>query len=170
MSLRCLREVWAITWGKGAPLTWLHEIENWKDQARPQNVPSLILVGFGLDIYIFRVKNRIYRIFLCPGGSPFLTVNITVKLARLIYLRKRGVGHQGTVLRVSRYLPSWLMRVKDNLPNSWPVTSPSSSRLHLASALSSTVVLCDSTLVSVSFPKQGNLFSFQRVLAVNKDE
>ena len=158
MSLRPQRGVWAITWGKGAPLTWLHEIENWKDQARPQNVPSSILVGFGLDIYIFRVKNRISHIFLCPGGSPFLTVNITVKLARLIYLRKRGVGHQGTVLRVSRYLPSWLMRVKDNLPNSWPVTSPSStwgpSRLHLASALSSTVVLCDSNLVSVTSHKQ----------------
>ena len=80
---RLLRGVWAITWGKGAPLTSIvHEVEIWKDQTRPQHVPSS-MASFGPDVHVFRVKNQISHIFPCPGGSLFVTMNITVKLARL---------------------------------------------------------------------------------------
>ena len=75
LTKRPLRGVWAITWGKGAPLTSImHEIEIWKGQTRPQHLPSLILAGFGPDIHVFTMKNQISHIFPFLGGSPFLTV------------------------------------------------------------------------------------------------
>ena len=39
-------------------------------QARPQHVSSPILAGFGPDIHVSRVKNRISHILPGPEGSP----------------------------------------------------------------------------------------------------
>ena len=51
-----------------SPLTPIvHEIEIWKDQRRPQHVPSSILAGFGPDIHVYRVKSNL-PYFPCPGG------------------------------------------------------------------------------------------------------
>ena len=41
MSLTPLREVWAITWGKGAPLTSLHEIEESLEKVRRKSGESM---------------------------------------------------------------------------------------------------------------------------------
>ena len=62
--------------------------------------------GFGQDIHVFRVKNRISHIFPCLRGSLLLTVNITVKLARLADLLRE--------LQISkfRYISSLKMREK----------------------------------------------------------
>ena len=49
----------------------------------PWHVLSLIWVLFGPWGSIFSVQNRFSHIFPASEGSPFLTVNITVKLARL---------------------------------------------------------------------------------------
>ena len=45
---------------------------------------SRVLFGDGvLSVSVSTVKNRFFHIFPSPGVSPFLTVILTVKLARL---------------------------------------------------------------------------------------
>ena len=51
-------------------------------------------------------------------------------------LEEEGSQHLGTDESIKAFA---LIRVKDNLPKSWPVTSPSSSPLHLARALASSL-------------------------------
>ena len=75
---------WEITWWKGASLTSImNEIETCKDQTGPQHIPSSILAGCGPDIHVFGLKIESPIFFHAKGGSPLLTVNITVKLSGL---------------------------------------------------------------------------------------
>ena len=55
----------------------------WQVLLVPWHVWAPIWVHFAPWWSIFTVKNRFSHIFPAPGGSPFLTVILTVKLARL---------------------------------------------------------------------------------------
>ena len=59
----------------------------WQVLLVPWHVWAPIWVHFAPWWSIFPVKNRFSHIFPVPGGLPFLTVILTVKLARLLSLQ-----------------------------------------------------------------------------------
>ena len=70
---------------------WLPRPQKWvkKFWQVPQlnwHVSSPIWAFFCPQWPILPVKNRFSQIFPAPEGSPFLTVNLTVKQARLVFL------------------------------------------------------------------------------------
>ena len=67
---------------KPTPTPWIvNEKKFWPVPSHPWHVCSYFWPFFGVIWSIFPVKNRFSHIFPAPGGSPFLTVNLTVKLA-----------------------------------------------------------------------------------------
>ena len=59
----------------------------------PWHMSSYFWPFFGVIWSIFSVKNQFSHIFPAPGGSPFLTVNLTVKLARLAQPTPKVFAH-----------------------------------------------------------------------------
>ena len=59
----------------------------WQVLLVPWHVWAPIWVHFAPWWSIFPVKNRFSHIFPVPGGLPFLTVILTVKLARLLQIK-----------------------------------------------------------------------------------
>ena len=60
----------------------------WKSSASTLAYVPMIFRYFNQYPFIYWVKNRISHIFPSPGGLPFLTVFLTIKLARLLSPRK----------------------------------------------------------------------------------
>ena len=75
---------WRMTFRKVTPAALKVNVKKfWQVLLVPWHVWAPIWVHFAPWWSIFPVKNRFSHIFPAPGGSPFLTVILTVKLARL---------------------------------------------------------------------------------------
>ena len=76
---------WRMTFRKVTPAALKVNVKKfWQVLLVPWHVWAPIWVHFAPWWSIFPVKNRFSHIFPVPGGLPFLTVILTVKLARLI--------------------------------------------------------------------------------------
>ena len=74
---------WSMTFRKVTATAWIvNENKVWQVPMAPWHVSSYFWPFFDVIWSIFSVKNQFSHIFPAPGGSPFLTVNLTVKLAR----------------------------------------------------------------------------------------
>ena len=75
---------WRMTFRKVTPAALKVNVKKfWQVLLVPWHVWAPIWVHFAPWWSIFPVKNRFSHIFPVPGGLPFLTVILTVKLARL---------------------------------------------------------------------------------------
>ena len=76
---------WRMTFRKVTPAALKVNVKKfWQVLLVPWHVWAPIWVHFAPWWSIFPVKNRFSHIFPVPGGLPFLTVILTVKLARLL--------------------------------------------------------------------------------------
>ena len=78
---------WRMTFRKVTPAALKVNVKKfWQVLLVPWHVWAPIWVHFAPWWSIFPVKNRFSHIFPAPEGSPFLTVILTVKLARLVWV------------------------------------------------------------------------------------
>ena len=79
---------WNMTFKETVATTWkMNEIQFRQLFLNPWHMLSSIWVLLGLWLVIYTVKIQFSFIFPASAWSPFLSVNLTDKLARLLYLR-----------------------------------------------------------------------------------
>ena len=98
---------WRMTFRKVTPAALKVNVKKfWQVLLVPWHVWAPIWVHFAPWWSIFPVKNRFSHIFPVPGGLPFLTVILTVKLARL-GLEGVGKWHQLYLWRLVPSVERW---------------------------------------------------------------